>query len=103
MTNKVHKRALRVILGDDLSNFESLLQNNKYIYRHHKDIKSLMIEMFEIKNELAPPILDSMFERKNEYCNLRDFQKFLTERKRNLHYGLETLSYLSPQLWSLPL
>ena len=28
MINKVYERALRVILGDDLSEFESLLQNN---------------------------------------------------------------------------
>ena len=55
MISKVHERALRVILGDDLSDFETSLQNNKD-----------MIEMFKIKNELAPPIMDSIFERRNE-------------------------------------
>ena len=65
ITSKVHERPLRVILGDDLSDFESLLQNNKDICSHHKNIQSLMIEMFKIKNELAPPIMDSMFERRN--------------------------------------
>ena len=49
--NKIHERALRVILGDDLSDFKSLLQNNKDIYRHHKNIQSLMTEMF---NPLMP-------------------------------------------------
>ena len=73
MINKVHERALRVILGDDLSDFESLLQNNKDICSHHKNIQSLMIEMFKIKNELAPPIMDSMFERRNESYNLPNF------------------------------
>ena len=29
--NKIHESALRVILGDDLSDFKSLLQNNKDI------------------------------------------------------------------------
>ena len=38
MINKVHGRALRVILGDDLSDFEYLLQNNKDICSHHKNI-----------------------------------------------------------------
>ena len=56
MTNKAHERALSVLLGDDLSNFESLLQNNKDICSHHKNIQSLMIDMFETKNEL-PPLL----------------------------------------------
>ena len=57
-----------------------------------------MIEMFKIKNELASSNMDFMFESRNEFYN---FQEFSTERKRTVHYGLETLSYRSPQLWSL--
>ena len=101
MINKVHEIALRVFLGDELSDFENLLQNNKDICNHHKNIQSLMIEMFKIKNELTSPIMNSMFERRNESYNLRNFQEFLTERKRTVHYGLETLSYWSLQLCSV--
>ena len=57
--------------------------------------------MFKIKNELAPPVMDSMFERRNESYNLCNFQEFLTERKRTMHYDLETLSCRSPELWSI--
>ena len=46
MINRVHERTLRVILGDDLNDFESLLQKNRNICSHHKNIQSLMIEMF---------------------------------------------------------
>ena len=46
-----------------------------------------MIEMFKINNELAPPVMDSMFERRNESYNLCSFQEFLTKRKRTVHYG----------------
>ena len=81
MINRVHERALRVILGDDLSDFESLLQNNRDICSHHKNIQSLKIEMFKIRNKLAPPIIDSMFERRNEPYNLHNFQELLTEEK----------------------
>ena len=81
MINKVHERTLRVILGDDSNDFESLLQTNKGICSHHKNIKRLMTEMFKIKNELAAPIMDSMFERRNEPYKLRNFQGFLTEKK----------------------
>ena len=81
MINRVHERALRVILGYCLSDFESLLQNNKDICSYHKNIQSLMIEMFEIKNELAPPIMGSMFERRNESYKLHNFQEFSTEKK----------------------
>ena len=99
MINKAHARVLRVILGDDLRDIGSSLQNNKDICSQR--IQSLMIQMFKIKNELAARIMDSMFERRNKSYNLRNFQGFLTERKRTVHYDLETLSYRSPQLWSL--
>ena len=91
--NKVHERALRVILGDDLIVFQSLLQNNKDIYSHHKNFQSLITEIFKIKNEITPPIMDPVIERRNESYNLCNFQEFLTERKRTVHCGLETLSY----------
>ena len=42
MINRVHERALRVTLGDDLSDFESLSQNNRDIRGYHKNIQSLM-------------------------------------------------------------
>ena len=74
MINRVHERALRVILGDDLTGYESLLQNNRDIRSYHKTIQSLMIEIFKIENEFATPIMYSMFERRNESHNLRDFQ-----------------------------
>ena len=101
MIKRVHERALRVILGDDLSEFESLLQNNREIRSHHKNIQSLMIEIFKIKNELAPPIMDSMFERRNEPYNFRNFQEFLTKKKelcimvlRHLFIGLHNYGLL---------
>ena len=77
MINKLHERALRVVLGGDLSYFELLFQNNNDIYSHHKNVQSLMIEMFKIKNELAPPIMNLItpaifktFGRKEKNCAL---------------------------------
>ena len=70
MINQVHDRVLRVCLGDDLSDFESLLRNNKDICSDHKNIQSLTIEMF----------MESTFERRNESYNLHNFQEFSTER-----------------------
>ena len=99
MIKEAHERALRVVLGDYVSGFESLLQNNRDICSHHKVIQSLIIEMLRTKNDSAPPIMNSVFERTKESYNLRNFQEFLT--KKTMRYGLESLSYWSPQLWSL--
>ena len=58
-----------------------------------------MIETFKIKNELALATMVSIFERRNQPYNLKFSRVF--DKKRTVHYSLETLSYWSPQLWSL--
>ena len=57
-----------------------------------------MVEIHNINNNLNPPIMDFMSERKNNTYNLRNFQEFATKRKRSVKMGLETLNYRSPQL-----
>ena len=64
-------------------------------------MQTLMIEIYKMKNNLNPPIMDNMFERRNNTYNLRNFQEFATKRKRTVKMGLETLNYRSPQLWSI--
>ena len=60
-----------------------------------------MIEIYRMNNNLNLPIMDNMFERRNNKYNLRNFQEFATKRKRAVKMGLETLNYRSPQLWSI--
>ena len=50
MINKVYEMALRVILGDNLSDFLPLLENSRDTCSNYKNIQSLTIEMFKIKN-----------------------------------------------------
>ena len=64
----------------------------------NRNIQALLIEIFKIKNGLAPPIMGSMFKRGDTTYNLRNFQEFETERKRALYFGLDTLSYHSLQI-----
>ena len=101
MINKIHERALRLILNDHTSDFDTLLQNNNDTCNRHRNIQALMIEIYKMKNNLNPPIMDNMFERRNNTYNLRNFQEFATKRKRTVKMGLETLNYRSPQLWSI--
>ena len=99
MINKVHERALRVILNDRES--ETLLQNNNDVFNHHRNIQTLLIEIFKIKKGFAPPIVGFILKgRKNTY-NVRHFHEFETERKRTVYFGLKTINYRSLQLRSL--
>ena len=100
MINKVHDRAVRVILNDHES-FETLLLNNNDACNHHRNIQTLSIEIFEIKKGFAPPIMGSILKGRNNNESIRNFQEFETERKRAVYFRLETISYRSPHLWSL--
>ena len=44
MINKIHERALRLILNDHTSDFDALLQNNNDTCNHIRNIKTLMVE-----------------------------------------------------------
>ena len=101
MINKLHERSLRIILNDYSNDFNILLENNNDICNHHRNIQALLIEVFKMKNELAPPIMDSTLNKRFNTYNLRKFQEFSTERKRTVWYGLETIRYRYYQLWSL--
>ena len=101
MINKIHERTLRLILNDHTSNTDTLLQNNNDTCNHHRNIQTLMVEIYKIKNNLNPPVMDFIFERRNNTYNLRNFQEFAMKRKRTVKMGLETLKYRSPQLWSI--
>ena len=101
MINKLHEKSLRIILNDYSNDFNILLENNNGICNHHRNIQALLIEVFKMKNKLAPPIMESILNKRFNTYNLRNFQEFVTERKRTVWHGLETLSYRNPQLWSL--
>ena len=90
-----------LIQNDHTSDFDTLLQNNNDTCNHHRNIQTPMIEIYKMKNNLNPPIMGNMFERRNNTYNLRNFQEFATKRKRTVKMGLETLNYRSPQLQSI--
>ena len=52
MINKIHERALRLILNDHTSDFDTLLQNNNDTCNHHRNIQTLMIEIYKMNNRI---------------------------------------------------
>ena len=46
-SNRLHKRALRIVYSDYKSSFRELLGKDKSFLIHHKNIKSLAIELYK--------------------------------------------------------
>ena len=87
-----------MLLNDYESNFEKLLHINNDVCNHHRNIQTLLTEISKIKKGFAPLIMESILKGRNNTYDVTNFQEFATERKRTVYFGLETISYRSPQL-----
>ena len=103
LINKVHERSLRLITNNENSSFETLLQNNKDITVHQRNLQILMTEVYKIIKGEAPAIIKNLFIFQENIHNSRSFQIIANEGKNTVRYGMETICYRSPYLWaSLP-
>ena len=67
---------------------------------HQRNLQVLMTETYEVVGDVAPLIMNSLFDfRSNEY-NIRNFQVLLTDFRRTVNYGIETITYRAPSLWA---
>ena len=68
-----HGGCIRLIYNDKSSSNEELSRKDGTVPIHHKSTKELSIEMFKIKNTLAPKLVKDIFVESNEnYYNLRN-------------------------------
>ena len=101
MINNIFETVLRIVLNDHISDFETIFRNMNDITIHHRNIQTLMIELLKTKYDLAPPVMDSVLNRRTICYNFKNLQEFQLERKRTVFYGLETISYRVPQLCTI--
>ena len=100
--NKIHERALRLIYPSDSKlTFKELLNKNKTVSIHQKNLQVLATEIFKVKLNISREILKELFS-----FNLRsyNFRSQSTQRKTNsVHYGSESISFSSPapKVWGL--
>ena len=91
---------LRITYNDQLTDFKSLLSNHNEITIQQGNLQVLMTEIYKIINHIVPPIMSSLFEICVNTHNTRYFQVLSNERRRTVNYGLETICYRAPFLWT---
>ena len=94
----LHERCLRLIYCDKNSSYEELLEKDGSVSIHRRNIQNLAIEMYKVKNELAPMITANVFTTipENHY-NLRNYNGFRLHFARTVCHGTESISYLGPK------
>ena len=98
--NKLHERALRVVYKDDKLSFVQLLEMDRSFTIHERNLQKLAIEMYKVKNDLSPVLVQEIFLKCSEQ-NLRHENEWELPKVRTVNNGIETIRFRGPKTWDL--
>ena len=61
--NHLHERCLRIVHSDKTSSFEKLLETDRSVPIHIRNLQILATEIFKVNKELAPTIFSETFSK----------------------------------------
>ena len=100
--SSTHERALRVTYQNYQSSFLLLLQNDKSVTIHQRNLQVLATEIFKTKNDLSLEIMNNIFEFKEPSYSLRSKGNYFVRRNvKTTDYGVQSIKYLAPKIWDL--
>ena len=99
--NSIHERALRITYNDRKSSFEKLLRKGNTVSIHHRNLQVLATEIFKIKNNIAPKIINEIFQNMTSSYNLRKHSSFYVRKVHSVYYNTESLSLLCQKISEL--
>ena len=89
---------MKIVYNDHFSSFEELLSKDKSVTVHQRNLQMLATEMYKILNGLSPDIMQEIFGTKSNYYNNRNRPAFSSRNIKTVRYGLETISYMAPEI-----
>ena len=99
--NSIHERTLRITYNDRKSSFEKLLRKDNTVSIHHRNLQVLATEIFKIKNNIAPKIINEIFQNMTSSYNLRKNSSFYVRKVHSVYYSTESLSLLCQKISEL--
>ena len=99
--NKLRKRCLRIVDNDKKSPFKELLETDKSVPIHIKNLQVLATEMFRVYGDISTPIVRQLYQSRNNDYNLRQFSQFELPNVRRVLCGTESISFLGPKIWNI--
>ena len=97
--NRLHERALRIAYKDFFSSFATLLEKDRSVTIHERNLQLLMTEMFKTINNLNPIFMKEIFPQRSAAYNLRNANTFTVPIIQTAKYGTETVRYRGQRIW----
>ena len=91
--NQIRKRSLRISYKNQKTSYQNLLKAHNRLTIHQKNLQVLITEIYKIVNGVAPAIMNSLLEFRNNEYDIRNFQVLSTDFRRAVKRGI-SYSYL---------
>ena len=99
--NRLHERCMRLIYGDKTSSFEELLEQDKSVSIHTRNLQMLVTEVFKVYRSMSPPIFSELFRGRDICYNLQSNSNVAVPNVKSVFHGSESISYLGPKIWDI--
>ena len=89
--NRIHERALRLVYQNNLS-FSELLDLDNSVTMHQKNLQVLVTQIYEVKNGIAPDIMNNIFKLQDPSYNLRSScNQFRRENVKTVNFAIQSV------------
>ena len=99
--NKIQERALRLVYNDKSSNFQQLLDKDKSVTIHERNLQVLATELYKVQHNLSPNIMHSLFVKRHVPYSLRNIRLYKNNTVKTSIYGAETVRYIASIIWNI--
>ena len=99
--NRLHERFLRIVYSDFKSSFENLLEKDRTVSIHVKNLQKVATEMFKISKNFSVLLMSELFHQKVNHYDLRNPYEFSVPNVNSVFRGQRSISYLGPLKWQL--
>ena len=94
--NKIQEMVLRIVYKDKESDFSNLLERDNSFTIHERNLQLLATEIYKVKNNLSPNIMNRIFSKKVHTYNLRNNTHLNSWNVKTVKYGTETIRFRGP-------
>ena len=99
--NRLHERCPRIVYNDNESSFLELLDKDKGVTIHVKNVRALAVEMFKVSNNYSTSLMSEIFDKRNNVYDFQNPSEFARLNVRSAFNGTESASFLGPKIWDI--